>query len=215
MSFLYRAAITITRKQPYLDWANGADDDAPELTTELADDRRTVYLVPEADLRPDLASLLDEFWEPIFQEELAAWMTDEESWPTPLTRDMFDAWFGVELTDSVFDLTPEEPLTDHEVELSDLQYAMQHCAWCEIEVDEGAGRVVGFNLANREQFAHRAGLTLPLIVDEERVVTGVMPPPGVVGEDAEEVMFIACTSRCEKLIRKVVPKALRRAAETA
>jgi hypothetical protein len=214
MSLLYRAAITVTRKQPYLDWANGVDD-APELTTELADGRRTVYLVPEGGHRPDLASLLEEFWDPIFQEELAAWMTDEESWPTPLTRDMFDAWFGVELTDSVFDLTPEEPLTEQEMELSDVQYAMQHCAWCEIELDEGAGRIVGFNLTNRDQFAHRAGLTLPLIVDKERIVTGVMPPPGILDEGADDVMFLACTSRCEKLIRKVVPKALRRAVETA
>jgi hypothetical protein len=129
---------------------------------------------------------------------------------------LFDAWFDAELTDSVFDLTPEEPLTHQEVELSDLTYAMQHCAWCDIEIDEGARRLVGFKLANRDQFADRAGLTLPLIVDEERVVIGVMPPPDVVAaEDAEDVLFLACTSRCEKLIRKVVPKALRRAAATA
>jgi hypothetical protein len=129
---------------------------------------------------------------------------------------MFDAWFDAELTDSVVDLTPEEPLTNEEVELLDLAYAMQHCAWCEIEVDEAARRLVGFKLANRERFGHRAGLTLPLIVDEERVVTGVMPPEDVLeAEDAEDVVFVACTSRCEKLIRKVVPRALRRAVETA
>ncbi len=215
MSFLFRAAITITRKQPYLDWAN-SDDDGPELTAEVAGDRRTVYLVPPPDKTTDLEDLVDEFWQAIFEEELAAWVTDEELWPAPLTREMFDAWFGVERTDSIFDLTPEEPLTNEEVELSEVQYVTQHCAWCEIEIDEGAGRTVGFTLANRDQFAHRAGLTLPLIVDDERVVTGIIAPAAVVAaEDADDLMFLACTSRCEKLIRKVVPKALRRAAETA
>jgi hypothetical protein len=48
MSFLYRAALTITRKQPYIDWANSQGDGGPELTAELANDRRTIYLVPES-----------------------------------------------------------------------------------------------------------------------------------------------------------------------
>ena len=42
MSFLYRSAITITRKQPYIDWANGLEDGGPELTAELATDQRTI-----------------------------------------------------------------------------------------------------------------------------------------------------------------------------
>jgi hypothetical protein len=63
MSFLYRAAITITRKQPYIDWANSFDDNGPELTAELADDRRTIYLVPESPEGPNIESLLDGFWE--------------------------------------------------------------------------------------------------------------------------------------------------------
>jgi hypothetical protein len=211
MSFLYRAAIFITRKQPYLDWANSLDDGGPELTAELADDRRTIYLVPESDDQPNLGSLLDEFWEQIFEEELAAWMLHDEDWPKPLTREMFDAWFDSELTDSVFDLTPEEPLTQADVEAEDLDYAVHHCAWCDIEIDEGAGRFVGFKLADRGRLAHREGLVLPLAVDEERVVIGIMSRadsnPARAGED---VLFRVCTSRCEKAIRKAVPKALRK-----
>jgi hypothetical protein len=80
MSFLYRSAITITRKQPYIDWANSFADGGPELTQELADDRRTIYLVPESDNEPDLATLLDQFWEQIFEEELAAWMVHDKDW---------------------------------------------------------------------------------------------------------------------------------------
>ena len=212
MSFLYRAAITISRKQPYIDWANSVDDDGPELTAELADDRRTIYLVPESDDPSNLESLLEEFWEPIFEEELATWVQDDEDWPKPLTREMFDAWFDSELTDSVFDLTPEEPLTEAEVEESELAFAVRHCAWCDIEVDESGGRFVPFKLADRGRLADREGLVVPLAVGEERVVTGVM---SLADSDAaragEDIVFRACTSRCEKALRSVVPKALQKA----
>ena len=212
MSFLYRAAMTITRKQSYIDWANSFDDDGPELTTELADDRRIVYLVPETDEEPDLKRLLDELWRQIFEEELSGWMQQEEDWPAPLTREMFDAWFDVELTGEVFDLTPEEPLTQADVEAADLAYAVQCCAWCDLEVDEGAGRFVSFALTDRSRVAHREGLVLPLVVDDERVVIGILSHADSDRARAgEDLLFRACTSRCEKAIRKVVPKALRKA----
>ena len=215
MSFLYRVGITVTRKQPYIDWANSFADDGPALTMELADDRRTIYLVPESDKEPDLASLLDEFWQPIFEEELSGWMQMEEDWPTPLTREMFDAWFEADVTDSVFDLTPEEPLTQADVEADDLASAVQRCAWCDIEVDDGAGRFVAFGLPDRSRLAHREGLTLPLIIDDERVVIGIMSRADSTKATAgEDLLFRACTSRCEKAIRKAVPKALRKMLQT-
>jgi len=213
MSFLYRHAITITRKQPYLDWANNVDDDdGPKLTAELADDRKTIYLVPESDRQPDFGRLLDEFWEEIFEEELAAWMLDDGdgSWPAPRTREMFDAWFGAEITESVFDLTPEEPLTEAEVEGMNLDDAVHRCAWCDIEVDEGAGRFVGFKLEDRGRLAHREGLVVPLAVDE-RFAMGIMSrADSDAARAGEDLVFRACTSRCEKARRKFVPKALRK-----
>ena len=212
MSFLYRVALTITRRPPYIDWANSFDDDGLKLTVELAGEHRTVYLAPESDKEPDLEGLLDEFWLQIFEEELSAWRQEEEDWPTPLMRDMFDAWFGVELTDSVFDLTPEEPLTQTDVEAADLTDAVQHCAWCDIEVDEGAGRFVSFGLADRGRVAHREGLVLPLVIDDERVVIGIMSrADSDKARAGEDLLFRACTSRCEKALRKTVPKALRKA----
>ena len=208
MSLLYRVAIAITRKQPYVDWANSFDDGGPELTPELADSR-TIYLAPESDEEPDLDTVLKEFWQQIFEEELSGWMTQESDWPAPLTRELFDAWFSAELTDSVFDLTPEEPLTQADVDLEELADAASHCAWCDLELDEEAGRAVVFKLTDRDRLSHRAGLTLPLIVNDEQVVVGIMSL-----EDSDEaraggdVLFRACTSRCEKAIRKAVPKAL-------
>lgn len=56
MPLLYRVAITITRKTPYIDWANSLGDDSPELTADLARQRRTVYLAPDSDEEPELRS---------------------------------------------------------------------------------------------------------------------------------------------------------------
>ena len=211
MSTIYRAAITITRKQPYIDWANSFDDGGPQLTEDLARDRRAVYLVTESD-RPELSPLVDEFWEDIFEEELAAWMENENDWPAPRTREMFDAWFDAELTDSVFDLVPEQPLTQTDVELGDLDYAIHHCAWCDLDLEPEAGRFVGFALEGRERVSHREGLVLSLPIDEERVVHGVLSQADSDEARAgEDLVFRVCTSRCEKGLRKAVPKALRKA----
>src|SRR5262245_12848046 len=123
MSFLYRFGVTITRKRPYIEWANSLDD-GPELTEELAHDRRTIYLAPETTHDPDREALLDGYWEQIFEAELSVWMTAAEDWPTPRTRELFDSWFDAEVTGSVYDLTPDEPLTDTDVELFDLDVVM-------------------------------------------------------------------------------------------
>lgn len=212
MSFLYRTALTVTRKQPYLDWANSLQDGSPDLTPELARDRRTIYLVPESDDEPDPQVVVEEFWAAIFEEELAAWDMDETTWPDPLTRELFDAWFEIDLTDSICDLTPEEPLTQADVDAVDLDDAVHRCAWCEVTVDEGAGRFVGFKLADRSRLAHREGMVVPLAVDDEHVVVGIMSRADSRSvREAEDVVFRACTSRCERALRSVVPKALRKA----
>ena len=212
MSFLYRTAITITRKQPYLDWANSFDDGGPKLTEQFNEDRRTIYLVPEVD-RPKLPEILDEFWQDIFEEELAAWMEHEDDWPKLLSRELFDTWFDVEMTDSVVDLVPDEPLTELDIEVADLEYAISHCAWCDSEIEPEAGRFAGFKMPDRDRFAHREGLVLSLAIDDERVVNGIMTrADSAEARAGEDLVFRACTSRCEKAIRKAVPKALRKPA---
>ena len=95
------------------------DDDGADLRTHLEEDRRTVYLGPEAD-NPSLERLIEEFWEEIFELELAAWLEDSSGWPAPRTREMFNEWFEVELTDTVVDLVPEEPLTQQQLDAAEV-----------------------------------------------------------------------------------------------
>jgi len=97
------------------------------------------------------------------------------------------------------------------VEEMDLDYAVRHCAWCDIEVDDGQGRFAGFKLANRERWAHREGLTVPLDLGGEQIALGVMSlADSDAARSGDDFVFRACTSRCEKALRKAVPKALRK-----
>jgi hypothetical protein len=131
-------------------------------------------------------------------------------WPTPLTREQFDAWFDADITSCVYDLTPDEPLTQTDLELFELDSAMHHCAWCDVELDDHAGHFVAFRVDDRTPLAHRAGLVVPIRIDEERLVIGVMSPEhSDAARAGEDVAFRACTARCEKALRKAVPKALK------
>jgi hypothetical protein len=214
MSFLYRHGLLVTRKQPYIDWANSCDDDGPRLTEELSSTSRLLYLVPEADGEPDFEAVLDEFWESIFEQELGMWVLADDRWPEVRTREMFNAWFDVELNHSVFDLTPEEPLTQADVDEADLAEMMAHCASCGIEVGEKEGRLVGFKLANRSLYEPFEGRVLPLGVDDSDeagvVLTFVTSPDSAAAKEGDDVVVRVCSSRCEKVARSVVPKALRR-----
>jgi hypothetical protein len=207
MSFLYRHALFVSRKQPYLDWANREDTNL-ELTDELARATRTAYLVPGTPLEPDLEPLLGEFWDDIFDAELSAWDMDEERWPEPRTRQMFDDWFDVELSDAVCDLTPEEPLTQGDVDLADLAEVVGRCAGCGLDVDETEGRWIDFKVNDRSQLALFQGRVFPLLVGNDEAVYGI-----VSAEDSEEaragkdVLVKVCSSRCEKSVRKLVSKA--------
>jgi predicted protein tyrosine phosphatase len=206
---LNRVALTITRKQAYVDWANGTDGPMP-IVAYPEDNRRTIYLAPVGDAEPDLAELLEKFWEEVFDAELSMWMEDESTWPQPRTREMFDEWFDAQVDDAVVDLVPNEPLSVEEVEEADVQYALEHCSWCDLELEGQNRRIVGLPMADRESLADREGLTLP-IPTPDRLLIGIMTRRGSPAAiDHIDVMFSACSSRCEKIVRKEATRAVKR-----
>jgi len=143
MSYLYRHGLLVSHKQPYLDWANSvAEEDDPALSDELSRANRSLYLVPEVEGGPEVDDLVEEFWTAIFEHELGSWILAPKKWPQDRTREMFDEWFDVELNQSVMDLTPDEPLTQADVDVEDLQEMMEHCASCGLDIDEHEGRMV-------------------------------------------------------------------------
>ena len=211
MGYLHRFAITVTRKQPYADWANRETETDVDPVPFRDDLPRTVYLVGPSTSGNEVEEFLDDFWEVIFEEELAAWSEDSATWPEPRTRELFDSWFGSELTDSVIDLTPEEPLSEDDLELTAVDEALHRCAWCDLELDSNTARRVGIGIANREPLASREGCVIVLTTRDNQPLAGILTtrdsPMAAAGDD---LLFSACTSRCEKLIRKEAPRALRR-----
>ena len=209
MGLLYRTPIFITRKQPFVDWANGTDEEGPRLTLDLSE-RRMVYLVAGPAAETELAALLDESWAEIFEEELFGWMVDESTWPAERTREMFDAWFASEVGDAVVDLAPEEPLTEDDVDREELEVALQTCAWCDAELDEERGRTVGFALPDRALLSHREGRVWAVGVGKRRFVTGIVSPvDSEIAAGGADIIYRACSRRCERLLNKLMPKAIR------
>jgi hypothetical protein len=124
---------------------------------------------------------------------------------------LFDTWFDSQLTMSVFDLVPDEPLTQADVDADDLGEAVARCAWCGAELEPEEGRFVSFTLPDRSRFAHREGLVLPIAVGKDQIVAGIMTSESSEAADrAEDLVVRVCTSRCEKAVRKTVTKALKR-----
>ncbi len=211
MPYLYRTALIVSRKQPYIDWANGlATEESERFPDDLAT-RRDVYLGPQMDHQPTVDEAIADNWPEIFDEALYAWSTDEATWPADRTRAMFDDWFEAELADSTIDLVPDEPLNDAEMDVADVNEAMSYCAWCGAELGDGQGRIVPFALSDPERLAHRDGRAVDLMVRPDRLVLGVIAPPSEEGEDEGErrVIVWACSRPCEKRLEKHVPAALR------
>lgn len=210
VSFLYRHALFVSRKQPYIAWANNVDDSGVRLDDDLNRQQRTVYLVDEIDGEPKLADLLDDWWMEIFEQELTAWHIARADWPQELTREMFDAWFDVELCASVYDLDPDAPLTQYQVDVENLADAMAFCAACGMELERDEGQLTGFKVADPQRLDLFRGRVLPLEVDEG-VIDCLVPPDDIdIGEDGDDLFVRVCSAKCEKVVRKVVPKALRR-----
>lgn len=209
MPFLFRTPVLIWRKQPYIDWANALGNAGLELAKELAE-KRGIYLGPHSPSVQTLEQALDQIWEAIFEEELYGWSTDEHQWPDKRTREMFDAWFDAELCESIIDLVPDEPLTEDDMELEGLEVALNTCAVCGAELPGGSGRMIPFRLSDRDRLEHREGRVLALPVARDRIIAGVVTPKdSTPAQDDADVIFRACSRRCEKQILKLVPRALR------
>ena len=209
MGLLFRTPIFITRNQPYIDWANAIDEEGPPLTLDLSA-RRMVYLVAAPEPGARLTALLDDSWAEIFEEELFSWVVDESVWPAGRTREMFDAWFASEVGDAVVDLDPDEPLTEEDVDAEELDLALHTCAWCEAGLDEERSRTVGFALPDPSLLSHRQGRVWAVGVGKRRYVTGIVAlPASDAAADRADVIYRACSRRCERLLHKVMPKAIR------
>jgi hypothetical protein len=78
MLVLNRSAIVVKPKQPFLDWLHTADPSSLDLSLLDLVREPIIYLIPECDKDDDVAEILHELCEEIFEEQLAGWYADTD-----------------------------------------------------------------------------------------------------------------------------------------
>ncbi|MEN6368270.1 MAG: hypothetical protein ABFD77_01055 [Thermotogota bacterium] len=104
---LNRSIAIVTAKKPFHDWLKSLPEPAELTLAELNEDGIS-YLLPELadDQAPeDLIALCFDI---IFEEELAAWTTDEAQWPKVRDLATFQTWFDVTFRSIVLDIVDEK-----------------------------------------------------------------------------------------------------------
>ncbi len=110
---LNRAALIVRYKQPFVDWVNSVETDAPQrLKLADANDNNSVYLI-EVDDEDDLPGWLQLNGEALMEAELSGWFAEPEVWPENRSLALFQKWCSVELHTLVFD-TGTDPLQERQ-----------------------------------------------------------------------------------------------------
>jgi len=104
MFMINRSVIMVKPKAPYIEWANGLEEDGPKLSLSDSPRERTIYLVDEIEFTRDFDKVIDKHFSKIFEHELYLWHIAEEDWPQDRGRDVFNKWFEFESHSLVLDL---------------------------------------------------------------------------------------------------------------
>lgn len=108
-----RGFISVIPKQPYYDWANAVfKDDAP-----MGPDQHeaTAYAISDDFVVKNLAEVVKDHYELIFEMELWGVCTDAVEWPDKRNWKMFNEWFSYHVGSMVWDLAAELPLEHDEL----------------------------------------------------------------------------------------------------
>lgn len=100
MQSINRTALTLVPKQPYITWANSFEDG--EVYSE-GEHFASTYLISDDYDEFNYEKYLKKDFAQLFENELEAWMTDPDMWPTNRTYKEFKKWFDVICSDIVWD----------------------------------------------------------------------------------------------------------------
>ena len=105
MEILNRSAITVSAKQPFIDWANSLTPEFP-MESKVLGESHTYLTNPDFE---DAEKHLKKYFKAIFEEELEGIWTDANEWPQKRDFKTFCEWFHFEISDWVQDLS-KKPL---------------------------------------------------------------------------------------------------------
>ena len=101
MATINRSAFILRPRGPFIHWAATIDAEA---TNAALAAQASVYLVPEEHNGEYEAPSLEEYFEEMFELELADWTEDETRWPERRDFETFLEWFDVQGESVVTDL---------------------------------------------------------------------------------------------------------------
>ena len=103
MEILNRSAITVTPKQPFIDWANKLTPEIP-MRINILGESHTYLTDPDFD---NAEKHIKKQFKQIFDEELEGIWQNENDWPQKRDYKTFCEWFHFEISDWVQDLSKE------------------------------------------------------------------------------------------------------------
>ena len=113
-----RYAVVVRPKRPMIDWIIETADMTEEALAQPPHEYTTI-LIPARD-DPELTQAYLKALKPaLFEFELKLWWLDPADWPAPLTAELFDAWFDLEVNSLVYDAGWDEPFYDGDLGLED------------------------------------------------------------------------------------------------
>jgi hypothetical protein len=112
VTMINRCAVTIRAKAPLLAWLKSLPD-YDDLTLEDLNRETTAYLLPVFEDEIEREALLVQFYDLLFEEELAGWWMAKGDWPENRTLELFNLWFDVDFHSVVVDLE-DAPLLDED-----------------------------------------------------------------------------------------------------
>ena len=107
---LNRCVVTIRAKKPLLAWLQSLPDFG-DITMEEINLETTAYLLPVYEDDQEKADLIAQYFDLLFEEELAGWWLAKDDWPTDRNLEMFKSWFEADFHSVVVDLE-DAPLRD-------------------------------------------------------------------------------------------------------
>ena len=107
-----KAAITVIPKEPFIKWVQSTHPKAEETSAESIGAYSQVYLVDASEDGDDPEKLIKRNFKVIFEEELAGWYTDEETWPKKMDLRVFKQWFHVKVHEIVVDIGKKLPIAE-------------------------------------------------------------------------------------------------------